>query len=257
MSRLFAFAGPFWAFWHFGFMAARVADESLVVALLATPIISEKRPKKDSKKDGNRRFKAESAALRNSDLSYLMDAVEACSGLSAAHRGALKQWSKKGRWTGDTLQTIGAVQLRKPCSLVDLGQCRSREDFVLWHAWGSPAPHSSFPNFMFFDIVDAVCFQNGIDRRPFVSSLRVAEQRTAWTVHLSEEALSDLKKAICVDGSVFEQCLLRWTAPLDQAAYPVFASLPPIVFLAARRRWHRLADIPRCTAQLLRRPRGP
>ena len=76
-------------------MAARVADESLVVALLATPIISEKRPKKDSKKDGNRRFKAESGALRNSDLSYLMDAVEACSSLSAAHRGALKQWSRR------------------------------------------------------------------------------------------------------------------------------------------------------------------
>ena len=231
-------------------------DDSLVLALLATPFRTEGRIKKDSKKNSNRRFKAESTALRNSDLAYILDGVNACNNLSDAHRAALNNWSQKGHWAGDTLQTVGAIRLRKPRSLTDLGQCRSREDFILWHAWGSPSPHDRFPNFLFFDIADAVCFHEPQDHRPFVNHLRTSEQRTAWSVHLSEEAFSDLKQAQCMDGRIFEQCLLDWGATPNQCQYPVFTSLPPIVFLAAHRQWHTLADIPRCTPQLLRRPRG-
>ena len=51
------------------FIICRMADDAAtVVALLATPYRTEGRLKKDSKKNSNRRFKAESIALRDSDL---------------------------------------------------------------------------------------------------------------------------------------------------------------------------------------------
>ena len=230
--------------------------ESAVVALLATPYRPEGRVKRDKQKDSNRRFKAESTSLRHSDLQYILDAVRATQSLSAAHRSDIDAWAQKGIWTGDSLQTIGAVRLSKPRRLQDMGQCRSREHFVLWHAWGSPTAHATSPQWLLFDAVDAVAFSESLDHRPFVFHLRVAEQRTSWAVHLSAAAVADLGNVVCTDGRSFHSWLLDWGVQPTQAAYPIFTSLPPIVILVAHRRWHTLADIPRCTAQLLRRPRG-
>ena len=227
-----------------------------VVALLATPYTPQGRLKKDRQKDSNRRFKAESVSLRHSDLRYILDAVRASQSLPAQQKSPIDVWAEKGIWAGCSLQTVGAVRLCRPRRFQDIGQCRSREDFVLWHAWGSPAPHATSPQWLLFDVVDAVGFSEPFDHRPFVSHLRVAEQRTSWSVHLSAGAVADLRNAKCTDDRSFNSWLLDWAVQPDQAAYPVFTSLPPIVFLVAQRRWHTLADIPRCTQQLLRRPRG-
>ena len=185
-----------------------------------------------------------------------MDAVAACSGLSAEHRGQIERWAQKGLWTGDSLQTIGAMRLRKARPFHDMGELCSREDFVLWHAWGSPTPHSIHPQWILFEVVDAVCFRSALDQRPFVSHLRTAEQRTAWAVHLSAHAIESLKNALCLDNRSFERCMLDWGLQPTQGEYVVFTSLPPIVYLVGNQRWRTLADIPRCTPQLLRRPRG-
>ena len=48
----------------------------------------------------------------------------------------------------------------------------------------------------------------------------------------------------------------EWGVPDGQTEFPAFTSLEPIVLLVARDKWHTLADLPRCTPELLRRPRG-
>lgn len=137
-----------------------------------------------------------------------------------------------------------------------MGELRSREDFALWHAWGRPMPHHQHPPLLLFDVLDSVRFVNSHDFRAYTERLRVAEQRSAWTLHLPESVCSTLEESPCTDGRTCRQCFREWGVEAGCRQHAVFTSLGPVVHLISFKQWHVLADIPRCTTRLMRTPKG-
>ena len=229
-----------------------------VLALVASPWSGVTRSlgihRQKNLKSGQRRFKASELDLRNSDVGFLKQACLSCE-LDAKQRECLDVWLHSGSWPSEHQEVVGAVLLQKPRALQQLGNITNRESFLLWHAWGSPAPHLANPQWLLFDVLASTCFQQPLDHRAHVGQLKLAEQRSSWTMCLREEALQQLNDSLCSDGRALRDVLQGWGVESSREL-TVFTSLAPVVFLTVRGKWPVLADMVRCTEQQVRRPRG-
>ena len=178
--------------------------------------------------------------------------------MSARDKEMCKSWAASGSWPGEIQLTIGAALLKgQPRALQDLGCLQSRDEFAVWHAWGSPAPHHCKPQWFLFDVVEAVRFQIGLDHRPFVQQLRLAEQRSSWTVHLSKDGAATLENMLTLDGRTCAEVFLAWGVEIMPEYHTVFTTLGPLVQLVASGYWGVLADVARTTIAITRRFMGP
>ena len=231
-------------------------DDAPVVVLLATPWAAQPRQKGRSRLAGTSSLcKASDFLIRASDVDYIKQAAESCQ-FAGEDRELLKTWEQLGVWTVPHQSTLGLACLKKPKPLRHMGCLEKREDFILWHAWGSPSRHDQHPQWLLFDVHDAACFTAKLDHRVYTTSLKVAEQRSSWTITLSEDALAMLHAARCIDGRSCLDCFREWGVPEDQRSFVVFTSFGPVALLVAHKKWHSLGDVCRCTTELLRRPRG-
>ena len=232
--------------------------DGAVIVLLSTPWAGQKQQAGQARErwqQGQRRYKASDFQLRGSDVAYIMDKAMSCD-LGGRLSDLFQKWQASGSWQDSSQLVIGAAKLQKPRGLQNMGELRSREDFLLWHAWGRPLPHEQFPQMLFFEVLESVCFVEEHDLQVFATRLRVAEQRSSWVARLSDAAQHSLQHAACTDGRSFQQCLREWGVVADAKEHVVFTSLGPLVHLVSRGRWHVLADMARCTRQLLRKPKG-
>ena len=226
--------------------------------LLATPFASQThqdRRAQDEWREGKRRFKASDFQLRKSDVAFVMDAAGSCN-FSPDVLQLLRKWKTEGSWQSPQQLIIGAARLSKPKGLRNMGDLQTREEFVLWHAWGRPLPHTESPQFLLFKVLDAVCFKEPLDFQVYITRLRLAEQRTSWVVHLPDVQVLSLLQSVCTNGHSFLPVLESWGMPTDARSHVVFSSLGPLVHLVAHRKWRVLADMARCTTQLLAKPKG-
>ncbi len=101
---------------------------------------------------------AQSRHLRGSDKELIADLLRPFLGtcLDKASKFAFERWVQSGAWQqegdGDrTLDAIGCALLKfPPIPLDSFVAMQSKHFWVLWHAWGSPAPRDTFPPLMFF-----------------------------------------------------------------------------------------------------------
>ena len=232
------------------------ADHDFTVALLATPWARlAGRHLQRSFLGQQRKYKASEDQLRASDVSFISDSLQSLP-LSVEEQQSFNGWLQTGIWPNEKQCVIGAVCLRRPLGLQHMGVLDNQEKIVLWHAWGCPRPHYANPQLLLFEVVRSICFQQQGDFRAFATNMKVSEQRSSWTIRLPQEVLQQLHQAMCCSGRPCQTHFQEWGVPDGQAEFPVFTSLGPIVLLVARDKWHTLADLPRCTPELLRRPRG-
>ena len=231
-----------------------------VVVLVSTPFAVRNKQNADrinavGQAESRAIFKASDFRLRASDVNYIVELFSSCR-FKEPVQHAFDHWKKSGFWTEPGLQVIGAAKLRLPRGLRNMGTLASREDFVLWHAWGRPSPHEAHPQMLLFHVVDSTCFEEPLDFRAYSSSLRVAEQRTSWVVNLPEAQLSMLKASGCNRARSFEECLQQWGVRNIPKSFVVFTSLGQILHLLVRQKWAVLPDMARCTPRLIRFPKG-
>eukprot|EP00971_Amphidinium_carterae_P088724 1755645-Amphidinium_carterae.1 len=153
----------------------------------------------------------------------------------------LASWSSTGKWIGESQLSIGLA-----------ASMTSLLDFMMWRALGAPQPHS-----LFFDIMAAVPFQEPMDRRPYFSSLGESCRRNAWMVHLPPNAALQLQNTVVNDGigKNVAAVLAEWGFTVSVRS--IRSCLPSRTWvLAAHGVWSVLAELPRCTAELLRRQKG-
>ena len=231
----------------------------MVVVLLATPWVGATRSagkhRHKALVEGHARFKASELQLRASDVERIESAMRTCR-LSDQDTSHFNQWLQNGTWPAENQLTVGAVRLQPARPLKHMGILSQREDYILWHAWGSPNVHALQPQWLLFDVLDATSFNAPMDHRVFANNLKIAVDRSSWTVRLSDEALQVLLAAPCTDGRSCAESFQEWGVPPDQHEFVVFTSLHPLVVLIQRTKWHVLADVCRCAPDLLRRPRG-
>ena len=193
-------------------MAAR---DGAVIVLLSTPWAGQKQQAGQARErwqQGQRRYNASDFQLRGSDVAYIMDKAMSCD-LGGRLSDLFQKWQASGSWQDSSQLVIGAAKLQKPRGLQNMGELRSREDFLLWHAWGRPLPHEQFPQMLFFEVLESVCFVEEHDLQVFATRLRVAEQRSSWVARLSDAAQQSLQHAACTDGRSFQRRLREWQMP--------------------------------------------
>ena len=223
------------------------ADSAPVVVLLATPWAVQPRQKAARSSSTSSRYKASDFHIRASDVDYIKQAAESCQ-FSREDQELFKTWEQLGTWRVPHQSTLGIDCLKKPRPLRHMGCLETLEQFILWHAWGSPSIHEQRPQWLLFDVHDAACFTAKLDHRVYTTSLKVAEQRSSWTMTLSEDGLAMLHAARCIDGRSCLDCFRAWGVPEDQRSFVVFTSFGPVALLVAHKKWHSLGDACRCTA---------
>ena len=105
--------------------------------------------------------------------------------------------------------------------------------------------HQQNPQWLLFDIAASLCFNREVDHRAFATNLKIAEQRTSWSVRLSPQAAQDLGAMVCLDGRSCSEHFDAWGVSAEQREFPVFTALGPVIYLVAHGKWHTLADLPR------------
>ena len=126
--------------------------------------------------------------------------------LDKASKFAFEMWVQSGAWQqegdGDrTLDAIGCALLKSPPIPLDsFVAMQSKHFWVLWHAWGSPAPRDTFPPLMFFEVADAVRFCEPIDITALCCRAGTARYQSCWTIDVPEASAIQMLSQQCCRG---------------------------------------------------------